>query len=351
MSWTAAAAVFSSSRASRLVPGMGTIHGCWASSQARAICAVVAPACGGDVVQHLDEGEVGGHGVVLEAGDAGPEVAGGERGGGVDGAGEEALAERAVGDEADAELVEDGDDVVLTVAPPQRVLALHRGDGLHGVGAADRVGGGFGQPEVGDLAGVDELLDRAGDVLDGHGRVDAVLVVEVDVVGAQPAQRAVDGAADAGRVAAEPAGRDAVLLEREPELGGDDDVVAVRLEGLADDVFVGERPVHLGGVEERDAELDGAADHRDAVGAVGGGDVVGAGQAHAAEPDRRHGQAVRSEGPLFHQVLRSSGGDAQRDADARAHAWASADVAVPGQLGSKSFLAIVMALMAVGQPA
>ena len=36
---------------------------------------------GGDVVQHLDEGHVGGHGVLLEAGDAGPEVAGGERGG------------------------------------------------------------------------------------------------------------------------------------------------------------------------------------------------------------------------------------------------------------------------------
>ena len=52
---------------------------------------------------------------MLEAGDAGPQVTGREAGGGVDGAGEEALAERAVGDEADAELVEDGDDVVFTV--------------------------------------------------------------------------------------------------------------------------------------------------------------------------------------------------------------------------------------------
>ena len=129
-------------------------------------------------------------------------------------------------------------------------------------------------------------LIGAGDVFDGHVRVDAVLVVEVDVVGAQPAQRALDGAADARRVAAQAAGRDAVLVEREPELGGDDDVVAVRLEGFADDVLVGERPVDLGGVEERDAELDGAADDGDAVGAVGGGGVVGAGQAHAAEPDR-----------------------------------------------------------------
>src|SRR4051812_43737027 len=89
-----------------------------------------------------------------------------------------------------------------------------------------------------------------------------------------------------------PAGWDAVLLEGEPELGGDDDVVAVRLEGFAHDVLVGKGSVDLGGVEERDAELDGAADDGDAVGAVRGGRVVGAGQAHAAESDRGHGQPV-----------------------------------------------------------
>ena len=225
-------------------------------------------------------------GVLLEAGDGGTEVAGGERRGRVDGSGEEALAERAVGDEADAELGEDGDDVVLPVAPPQRVLALDGGDGMHGVGPADRVGGCFGEPEVSDLPGVDELLDRPGDVLDRHIRVDAVLVVEVDVVGAQPAQRTLDGAADARRIAAQATGQDTVLLERKPELGGDDNLVAVRLEGLTDDVLVGERPVHLGGVEERDAELDGTSDDGDAVGSFGGRGVVGAGHAHAAEADR-----------------------------------------------------------------
>jgi len=38
-----AAARFSSSRCSLVVPGMGRIHGCWASSQASAICPGVAP--------------------------------------------------------------------------------------------------------------------------------------------------------------------------------------------------------------------------------------------------------------------------------------------------------------------
>ena len=169
--------------------------------------------------------------------------------------------------------------------------------------------------------------------------IDTVLVVEVDVVGAEPSQRAVDGAADAGRVAGQPAGWDAVLLEGEPELGGDDDVVAVRLEGFADDVLVGERPVDLGGVEERDAELDGAADDGDAVGAVWGGRVVGAGQAHAAEPDRGHGEPVV---PRFGVPSGS------------VRAWQGRDCVDRrrrrGQVGSKIVLAVVTALMAVGQP-
>jgi hypothetical protein len=39
VSSTAAAPRFSSRRFSFVVPGIGTIHGFWASSQARAICA------------------------------------------------------------------------------------------------------------------------------------------------------------------------------------------------------------------------------------------------------------------------------------------------------------------------
>ena len=45
-------------------------------------------------------------------------------------------------------------------------------------------GGRLGHAEVLHLAGLDELLDRAGDVLDGHVGVDSVLVVEVDGVDA-----------------------------------------------------------------------------------------------------------------------------------------------------------------------
>jgi hypothetical protein len=43
---------------------------------------------------------------------------------------------------------------------------LDGGHGEDGVCAADRVGGRFGQAEVLLLAGLDEILDRRGDVLD-----------------------------------------------------------------------------------------------------------------------------------------------------------------------------------------
>lgn len=59
---------------------------------------------------------------------------------------------------------------------------------MDGVGAADGAGGRLGQAEVPDLAGVDEFADGAGDFLDSHVGVDAMLVVEVDVVGPQPPQ-------------------------------------------------------------------------------------------------------------------------------------------------------------------
>jgi len=46
------------------------------------------------------------------------------------------------------------------------------------------------------LPGLDELPDRAGDVLDGYLRVHPVLVVQVDGVDAEPVQRAVDHVLD-----------------------------------------------------------------------------------------------------------------------------------------------------------
>jgi len=59
---------------------------------------------------------------------------------------------------------------------------------VDGVGAADGVDPGLGQADVADLALGDQLGQRPDGVLDRRVRVDPVLVVQVDAVGAQPRQ-------------------------------------------------------------------------------------------------------------------------------------------------------------------
>jgi hypothetical protein len=59
---------------------------------------------------------------------------------------------------------------------------------VYGVGAADRLGAGFGQADVQDLALGDQLGERADGFLDRRVGVDAVLVVEVDAVGSEALQ-------------------------------------------------------------------------------------------------------------------------------------------------------------------
>ncbi len=62
------------------------------------------------------------------------------------------------------------EDFLFGLSPPQRVLALERRDRLDRVRSPDRLRAGFGQAEVLDLALPDQLLHRAGHVLDRHVR-------------------------------------------------------------------------------------------------------------------------------------------------------------------------------------
>ena len=286
MSATSAAPTFSSRYVTRLVPGIGTTSSPCASTQASASWPGVQPLSSAIVADRVDQREVGVEGLALEARE-------------VRGRREVAspsapcrllmapvsmpAAERGVGHQADAELAHGRQDLVLEVAGEQRVLGLQRGDRVHGVGAADRLRRRLGEPEVADLAGLDQLGHRADGLLDRHGLVDAVLVVEVDVVDAEPLQRGVAGRADVLGAAVD-ADAGAVGPALVAELGGQLDLVAAAGDGLADELLVGERAVHVGGVEEGDAEVEGAVDGRDRLGLV------------AAAVELRHPHAAEAEG-------------------------------------------------------
>ena len=82
------------------------------------------------------------------------------------------------------------------------------------------------------------------------------------MVEAEPPEAVVAGLPDVLRLAADAARRRVGLAADVAELGGEDDLVASAPDGLADQRFVVADAIHIGGVEEVDAEVEGAVDGR-----------------------------------------------------------------------------------------
>src|SRR4051794_30015247 len=99
-----------------------------------------------------------------------------------------------------------------------------------------------------DLSLGHQFGQGADGVLDRSVRVDSVLVVEVDAVGPQPRQGALDRGHDVRRAAVEYSGASAGVGD-EAELRCDHYAVTTSLEGAADELLVGVGAVDLGGVD------------------------------------------------------------------------------------------------------
>lgn len=94
-------------------------------------------------------------------------------------------------------------------------------------------------------------------------------VVQVDVVDAQALERGVARLMDVLRRAVDTPAR-TILAALDAEFGRQDDLVSPVGDCLADELLVGEGPVHVGGVQEVDAEVERAADRLDGAVLVGG---------------------------------------------------------------------------------
>ena len=208
-----------------MVPGIGTIHGFCASSQASAICAGVARFWAPIFSSRSTTGRFALRASGVKRGklvrlSLPPKVVVSSilpvR---------KPLPKRTEGDEADPQFLADRQHLRFGLTPPERVFALDRRDRLDRMRAADGCGASLGQAEVPDLALRDQVLHRAGDVLDRHTRIDAMLIEEVDRLDPQSLQRLFGHLPDALGAAVEPvrtvrAARTKVVAE----LGGDDDV-------------------------------------------------------------------------------------------------------------------------------
>src|SRR5665647_419826 len=227
-----------------------------------------------------------------------------------------APGERRPGEHAQALLARHRQQLHLEVAGDDRVVGLHADEAGPAVAIADAQrlldlpGGEIGDSDVEDLAHAHEIAERLERLLDGRARVDAMDLVEVDVVGAEAAQAGIDGLHDV--LTPEPhvvdvagAGRGRVA-HRAAELGGDHD-------GLAGDACGLERPpqdllglatrVHVGGVEEVDAGVERGAHQRVGAGLVEHADAHHTmAEGHGTEAELRDAESAGTQVPVFHPI-------------------------------------------------
>ena len=151
------------------------------------------------------------------------------------------------------------------------------------MGSADGSHARLGHAEVFDLARLDQVLDRPGHVLDGHLRIHAVLVVEIDGVDLQPLEGFLSHLPDVPGLAVGHRQLGWIVRAgREAEFRGDHDLVTHRGEGLTDQDLVRIGSVDFGGVEEGDAQVHGLADEGDHLLGILGR-AIGETHAHAAQ--------------------------------------------------------------------
>src|SRR5687768_9947700 len=102
---------------------------------------------------------------------------------------------------------------------------------MHRVRSADRLFAGLGQTEKSNFPLADQLGHSPDNVFNRNSGIDAVLIEKIDVVSLQTAQRGLQHFADMVWPAVEP--RDlSLVVELEPELGGDNNPVARDLPGF-----------------------------------------------------------------------------------------------------------------------
>src|SRR5690349_16630852 len=87
--------------------------------------------------------------------------------------------------------------------------------------AADGRHSRFRKTEVFDLALADQVLDGSGDILDGHFRVDTMLVEKIDDAGLESPERGLGDLADMRGPAVETDDLAGIRIEFEAELRGD----------------------------------------------------------------------------------------------------------------------------------
>ena len=160
-----------------------------------------------------------------------------------------------------------------------------------------RLRGRLGQPEKPHLPRTHQIRHRSDGLLDRHRAIDAVLIVQVDVIDAEASQRGIAR----GLYVFGPAVLADELAVGSPhvaEFRGQDDSLAPPLDRLPDQDLVGEGAVDIGRVEEIDAQIQGPVNRRDGLRVIPA--PVEVRHPHAPEAQGRYLRALLAEFALFH---------------------------------------------------
>src|SRR6266508_2854307 len=198
-------------------------------------------------------------------------------------------------------LSEVGADTVRRAHAVHPISDLQIGDGVDGVRATDGVGADLGEADVADVAGLHHLRDCADGLFDRDVGEHPARPVDIDVVGAEPAERVGEEVLHGlwAQVVADdrPVGR-----AHEPELDANDGLLALpAAKRLPDEELVVPGRVVVACVDQADPGVERRLNGGDRLCLVGG--AVEVGHTHAAEPERGNGEAGRAEGARVHRVL------------------------------------------------
>ena len=200
--------------------------------------------------------------------------------------------DRRVCDEGDAPRAAGVEQSRLRIAHHRRVFVLHRRDRVNRM--SPRKGGGrhLAEPDRADLArllGPDQRADR---LLDRHVAVEPMQVVEVDAVGAEPAERRVQRLRDRLRPAVEHA---PAIAHVEHALAGEGELGPAVHHRAPEQLLVATAAVKRRRVEQGHAAIQRVVEQPGAL-VLWRRHAVGVAQIHAAEPDRRHRERPDSTG-------------------------------------------------------
>src|SRR5690349_1253063 len=176
---------------------------------------------GGDRLERVEPAPVFFEIGTLETWHAAADVAFQQVAGSSHAAGEETPPEWAERHERDAQsaaFLEHGD---LGITRPQRILRLQGGNRVYGMGLAQRSGADLRQADGADLPLPLQIRECADAVLERHGLVPTMQVVQIDAIGAEIAQRLLADGANGFRSAID---HPLAVAPEQSALAGEDDV-------------------------------------------------------------------------------------------------------------------------------